>query len=188
MAKIDVSKIEGYEGMTPEEKVAALEAFESPDPDYSGFVRKDVADKYASEAAKYKKELREKMGAEEAAKIQQEEDRKALLEEINALKRERGIDKSVAKLVEMGYPTDMATASATAIADGDLETLFANQAKFHSMLEKKIRAEVLKETPSPAPGQGKTEINKTEFKKMTLVEKQKFAQENPEQYRNIYGG
>lgn len=28
MAKIDVSKIEGYENMTPEQKIAALEGFD----------------------------------------------------------------------------------------------------------------------------------------------------------------
>ena len=33
MAKIDFSKIEGYEEMTAEEKLAALEGFEIPEPD-----------------------------------------------------------------------------------------------------------------------------------------------------------
>ena len=58
--KIDFSSIEGYENMTAEEKLAALEAMDIPEPDYSGWVKKDVADKYASEAAGYKKQLREK--------------------------------------------------------------------------------------------------------------------------------
>ena len=34
MAKIDISKIDGYADMTPEQKIAALEAFETEDPDY----------------------------------------------------------------------------------------------------------------------------------------------------------
>ena len=33
MAKIDVSTIEGYEGMTADEKLAALEGLELPEPD-----------------------------------------------------------------------------------------------------------------------------------------------------------
>lgn len=37
MAKIDISKIDGYADMTPEQKIAALEAFETEDPDYSGY-------------------------------------------------------------------------------------------------------------------------------------------------------
>jgi hypothetical protein len=44
MAKIDVTKIEGYADMTPEEKLKALEGYDVPDPDYSGYVKKDVFD------------------------------------------------------------------------------------------------------------------------------------------------
>ena len=51
MAKIDISKIDGYADMTPEQKIAALEAYETEDPDYSGYVKKDVFDKTASELA-----------------------------------------------------------------------------------------------------------------------------------------
>ena len=47
MAKIDISKIDGYADMTPEQKIAALEAFETEDPDYSGYVKKDIFDKTA---------------------------------------------------------------------------------------------------------------------------------------------
>lgn len=44
MAKIDISAIEGYEAMSAEEKLAALEAFEIPEPDYTGFVKKELFD------------------------------------------------------------------------------------------------------------------------------------------------
>lgn len=39
--KLDLTKIEGYENMTPEEKLKALEGYDVPDPDYSGYVKKD---------------------------------------------------------------------------------------------------------------------------------------------------
>ena len=60
-------QIENYENMTPEEKIAAWEAYE---PDYSGYVRKDVFDKTASDLAAAKKTIREKM-TEDEAKAQQ---------------------------------------------------------------------------------------------------------------------
>ena len=63
--------IENYENMSTEEKLAALEAYE---PDMSGFVSKAQLDKVASEAASYKKQLREKMSAEEE-KLQKEAER-----------------------------------------------------------------------------------------------------------------
>ena len=68
MAKIDVSTIEGYEEMTAEEKLAALEGFELPEPDYTGYVKKELFDKASSEIAGYKKQIFEKMTAEEVEK------------------------------------------------------------------------------------------------------------------------
>ena len=38
--RIDVSTIEGYAEMTAEEKLKALESFELPNPDYTGYVKK----------------------------------------------------------------------------------------------------------------------------------------------------
>ena len=54
MGKIDVSQIEGYESMSVEDKLKALEGFEIPSPDFSGHVKKDLFDKTASELAALK--------------------------------------------------------------------------------------------------------------------------------------
>lgn len=62
--KINTGKIEGYENMTLEQKLAALESFEVDEPDYTGYVTKEVFDKTASELATSKKQLREKMTAQ----------------------------------------------------------------------------------------------------------------------------
>ena len=55
MAKIDTSKIEGYANMTAEQKLAALEAYDHPDPDLTGFVEKSKLDKATAEAAEWKR-------------------------------------------------------------------------------------------------------------------------------------
>ena len=62
--KIDLTKIEGYENMTAEEKIAALEGFDVQQ-DYTGYVRKDLLDKANSEAADYKRQLRAAMSEAE---------------------------------------------------------------------------------------------------------------------------
>lgn len=80
MAKIDVSKIEGYAEMSAEDKLKALEAFDIPDPDYSGYVDKKLFDKTASELAEKKKELRNKLSEDEAAKLKEKEERDELEE------------------------------------------------------------------------------------------------------------
>ena len=60
--KIDTSKIEGYEQMSAEEKLQALEMYEL---DTTGYVKKDVFDKTSSEVATLKKQLKERMTQEE---------------------------------------------------------------------------------------------------------------------------
>ena len=64
MAKIDISKIDGFDKMTPEEKIAALQGFDFPDPDYSGYVKKDLYDKAASDVAAWKKKHHELLSEE----------------------------------------------------------------------------------------------------------------------------
>ena len=188
MAKINTANIEGYDTMTAEEKLAALEALEMPEPDYSGWVKKDVADKYASEAAGYKKQLRERMSEDEAAKAKAAEDMAAMKEELEALRTEKVVTENTNKFLGLGYDEKLARETAAALNKGEMDIVFKNHAKFIESREKALRAEILKETPSPAAGNGETKLNRADFAKMTLAEKAKFAQENPEQFNEIYGG
>lgn len=188
MAKINTANIEGYDTMTAEEKLAALEALEMPEPDYSGWVKKDVADKYASEAAGYKKQLRERMSEDEAAKAKAAEDMAAMKEELEALRTEKVVTENTNKFLGLGYDEKLARETATALNKGEMDIVFKNHAKFIESREKALRAEILKETPSPAAGNGENKPGKAEFSKMTLAEKAKFAQENPDQFNEIYGG
>ena len=66
-------KIDGYDQMTPEQKVAALEAMQLPQPDLSGYISKDTFDKKVSELAASNRRVKElegtKLTEEEAACI-----------------------------------------------------------------------------------------------------------------------
>lgn len=188
MAKINTANIEGYANMTAEEKLAALEALDMPEPDFTGWVKKDVADKYASEAAGYKKQLRERMSEDEAAKAKAAEDMAAVMEELELLRTEKVVTENTNKFLGLGYDEKLAKETAVALNKGEMDIVFKNHAKFIESREKALRAEILKETPSPAAGNGETKLNRTDFAKMTLAEKTKFAQENPEQFKELYGG
>jgi hypothetical protein len=186
MAKIDVTKIEGYADMTPEEKLKALEGYDVPDPDYSGYVKKDVFDKTASELAAKKKELTEKMSEDEQKKAKEAEERQALEEKYNALLREIAVSKNKTKLLGLGYDEKLADETAEAMADGDLDKVFKNQKKFLEGFEKSIRAEVLKDTPEPT-GDGDTKTMTLEgLRKMTPMERMKYSQEHPDEYKALY--
>lgn len=79
MAKFDTSKIEGFDTMTDTEKLAAVLGADIPDEiDLSQYVAKSVADKYATEASNYKKQLRDKMTDEEKAKEKAKADKEEL--------------------------------------------------------------------------------------------------------------
>ena len=184
--KIDFSSIEGYENMTAEEKLAALEAMDIPDPDYSGWVKKDVADKYASEAAGYKKQLREKMSQDEQEAAKRDEEMAAIKAEIETLRQEKAETELTNRWMGIGYSKELATATAKASAAGDMDAVFKNHAKFLADREKELKAEMLKSTPTPPAGDGDKKTTKEDFAKMSLAEKQKFATENPEAYKELY--
>lgn len=186
MAKIDVSKIEGYAEMSAEDKLKALEAYDVPDPDMSGFVSKEQFDKTASELAAKKKELRDKLTDDEAAKQKEQEERESMQKELDALRRESVVSKNKARLIALGYEEALADETAEAMADGKIEKVFANQKKHLEAFEKRVRAEALKNTPKPTPdGDGKTMTLKT-LREMSPADRLKFSQEHPEEYKELY--
>lgn len=186
MAKIDVTKIEGYADMTPEQKLAALEGYDMPDPDYSGYVKKDVFDKTASELAAKKKELTEKMTEDEQKKQKEQEERDELQSKYDKLLHESEVSKFKAKLLGMGYDEKLADDTAEAMANNDSEKVFANQKKHLEAVEKKVRAEALKDTPKPTgDGDSKT-MTLEKFRKMSPQERYDFSVKNPEEYKTLY--
>ena len=154
MAKIDFSTIEGFENMTAEEKLAAIESYEIPEPDYSGFVKKDLFDKVSSEVASYKKKEFERMTEEEAAKAKAEEERAAMQARLEELERDKQINEYTAQFLGIGYDKELARETAEALQQGDMNMVFLNQSKFAAAREKALKAELLKDTPKPAAGNG----------------------------------
>lgn len=188
MAKIDTTKIEGYADMSAEEKLKALEGYVVPDPDMSNYISKEQFDKVASELAAKKKELRDKMTDDEAAKQREQEERENMQKELDALRKESTVSKNKAKLVALGYTEELADDTASAMAEGNLDKVFANQKKHLEVFGKHIRAEVLKDTPKPTPdGDGNTMTLK-ELRQMSPADRLKYSQEHPAEYKELYTG
>lgn len=177
--------IENYESMTPEEKLAALEAY---DPEKDGFVSKANFDKASSEAANYKKQLREKLSEEEAKAAKDKEEHEALLARVAELEKEKSVNEYTTSYLAMGYDEKLAKSSAEAIVKGDMATVFANQKTHSENREKALRAEILKETPPPAGGGTPAVMTLDKFKTMSAQERYDFSQKNPEEYKKLYGG
>lgn len=188
MAKIDTSLIEGYEEMTAEEKLKALEGLdiEIPEPDYTGYVKKDVLDRATHDAAEWKRKYKAQLDDEQKNKQEQEEAYNAMKDELETLRREKSISGYTANYIALGYGEDLAKASAKALADGDIDTVFANSKKFISAYEKNLKAELLKKTPTPdKTGGGSGEpMTKEKFRKLSYSEQLKYAEEHSD-WKNL---
>ena len=185
----DLLKDAYKEGMTIDEINKALESISLP-ADNSAEIEKLKAalSKSNSEAADYKKQLREKMSAEEA-KAKEEAERMAEIQnKYEALLKESEISKNKARLLGLGYEDKLASETADAIVNGDSNKVFENQKKHLEMLEKRIREEVLKSTPRPAGGNTGKAITKEQFENMGYSERVKLYEENPEIYKEYTGG
>lgn len=161
--KIDTTAIEGYESMTPEQKLAALEAYEIADPDYSGYVRKETFDKTASDLAKLKKENLAKLTEDERAKQEREDELQKLRERNAELERANSISTYKAEYLKMGYDDELATSTATAWADGDHAKVIANHAAFVTAHDKQVKAGLLGDMPTPPAGSGTKAITQEEI-------------------------
>lgn len=157
MAKIDTSSIDGYAEMTAEEKLAVLEGMELPDPDYSGYVKKDVFDKKASEAANYKKQLDSKMSDEEKKSAESAEEMDKLRQQVADLQKEKTISVYKAKYLADGYDEKLAEETAKALAEGDFEAVFANQKKFIAAHDTVLKGKLMDGTPGMPGGKGGNE-------------------------------
>lgn len=139
------------EGMTEEEISAALETIgQGNDAELNRL--KSALSKANSEAADYKKQLRTKQTDDEAAAAAQKEEQEKLVKENADLKRSIALSDRKAKLLTMGYDEALATETATAMVDGDMDKVLANQTKYLEVQKKNIQANAMRKTPRPAAG------------------------------------
>ena len=164
---IDTSTIEGFEGMTAEQKVEALLKVEVPEKvDLAGYVKKGLFDKTASELAEAKKTLKGKLTEDEAAAAEREAKWAEMEAKLKELETEKTISTYKASYLAMpGFDEKLAEDTAKALAEGDMKAVFANQQKANAAYEKKLRAEMVKQDPKPdgAGGDDKKEDSAVEF-------------------------
>jgi hypothetical protein len=188
MAKIDVTKIEGYENMTAEEKLAVLEGFEYDDNTSELERYKNAVSKANSEAAEWKKKHNALLTAEDKEKQEKDEELTTLRTKVEELQKERAVTTYKAKFLGLGYDEALAEATAKALAEGDMDSVFANQKKHNETREKTIKADLLKNTPTPPAGDGDDTMTLKKLKEMSSQERYEYSKNHPEEYKKLYGG
>lgn len=193
MVSIDVSKIEGYDKMTPEEKVEALERYEleiPKDKTSSELERyKNAASKANSEAAEWKRKHNALLSEEEKKQQESLENLERMKAELEQLKRSKNESENRAKLIGLGYDEELADLTAKAISAGETEKVFEYQKQFNEKLINKVKSEALKDTPQPVGDSlGQTDVTPEQFSKMGYSERSQLFKSNPEQYNKLIGG
>lgn len=143
------------EGMTEEEISNALQSakvgiqkLESTDMTKL----KEMLSRANGEAAEYKKMLREKQTDAEAAEQERKAEQERLLQENKELKRSIALSERKAKLIGIGYDEALASETATAMVDGDLDKVIANQTMFLETMKQGIIKSQMQKTPRPSSG------------------------------------
>lgn len=154
MGKLDTSTIEGFDGMSAEQKVEALLGLDVPDAvDLSEFVPKAERDRACSQAAELRKQLEAKKKAEDATKSASDMAIKELQDKYDALVKESTIDKFTAQYRAMpGFTDELARSTAEAMQAGDMQTVIANQKKANEEYAKQMKAEAMRSMTPPTGG------------------------------------
>lgn len=162
---MDITKLEGYKPeLTAEEKLALVERYE---PDYTGFVKKETFDKTASDLAETKRQLKARMTEDEQKEAERAAADEQIRVELETLRKEKTVSESKSRFLGLGYDETLAAETAQALAEGDMDKVFSNQAIHLENIKKAASAESLANDPNPPAGRGgspdnaeKQEINK----------------------------
>ena len=154
--KIDASKISGFDGMTAEEKVAALlgqefEVEQQTDPDLNKL--KAALSKSNSEAAEYKRLLREKQTEAERAEADRAEQYKALQDELASYRNKERISSYKANLMSAGIDAETADLMAKSLPEGVSDEYFQATKSFLEQQRKNADIANLGKQPGLSVGQ-----------------------------------
>ena len=173
------------EGMTIED-ILNLDV-EEPKADTSAYDNlKKRFDEVASEAAGYKKQLRAQMSEADQKAAAEAEKYAEIVAELDQLKAEKAIAENAKGLVAIGYDDKLATEVATALYNGDAETVIKAQAKFVDAQKKAVLSDAVKQTPvPPVDNEGGKTLTKAEFSKMSLDEQMAVYEKTPDLYNEL---
>lgn len=113
---------------------------------------KNAISKTNTEISKVKKDLADRMTAEEKAEAERRERRAKELAELEELRTEKRISTYRAKLMESGYDAESALTMATALPEGVQDTYFEAMKKHYEDGIAQAQANALKNQPKPTPG------------------------------------
>ena len=138
----------------------------------------------SADAAKWKREAREKMDAQARAEAETKELIDSLKAENERLKRDQEVASRTAAYVGVGFEEGLAKKAAEAYGsdhNGFMDALKA----FITAHDKALQADSLRSTPRPGNGAVAPAVTKEQFDKMKYTERAKLYEEQPELYKEL---
>lgn len=186
--KINTATIDGYDTMTTEQKLAALEAFEYDDHSADVERYKNATSKANSEAAEWKRKHNALLSEDEQRKQASEEELNNLRNTVAELQQRERMANYKSKYAALGYTDEQATKCAKALAEGKFDDVFDIQKSFMEAHDRDFKASLLSNTPQPiASNNPASGVTKEMLQKMSAGERYKFSIEHSEEYKKIYG-
>jgi hypothetical protein len=153
--KIDPSKIEGFDNLSADEKVAALlnqeiEVEQTEPADVTKL--KTSLSKANSEAAEYRRLLREKQTEAERAEADRAEREKALQDELASYRDKERISSYKAQLMSAGVDSETADLMAKSLPEGVSDEYFLATKSFLDNQRQKLLTESINKQPGLSVG------------------------------------
>ena len=145
---------------------------------------KNAQSNASADAAKSKKEAREKMDEHARAEAETKELIETLKAENERMKREQDVAVRTAAYIGVGF--DEATAKQAAESfGGNFEDSILALKNFITAHDKEMGANALRATPRPGVGGVDQTVTKEQFEKMTYPERLKIYEDQPELYQTL---
>ena len=145
---------------------------------------KNAQSNASADASKFKKQLQERMSAQEKAEAETKDLIETLRAENESMKKEREIAVSTAAFVGVGFNETLAKQAAEAFG-GNREDFIVALKSFITEHDKALNADALRATPRPGAGAVEPAVTKEQFEKMTYSERVKLYEEQPELYQKL---
>lgn len=150
---------------------------------------KKAIDNATKDASEWKKKYNDTLSEADKQKAEEEEKRKELEANYNALLKRTQVADYTSKYLALGYSAERANKCAVALSEGNFDDLFTFAGEHIKEIEQTIKTKLMDSAPKPKGSEGGTKLmSKAEFYKLSTAERMKFANEHPEEYKQINGG
>jgi hypothetical protein len=113
---------------------------------------KAALSKASSDAAEWKRQLREKQTADEREKAERAEQEQAMREELETLRKEKRVSDYTARCVALNMDAELAAQTANALADGNMDSVFDCLKAFVEATKTRLNNEALNRQPGLSAG------------------------------------